>query len=52
MKPKTVLAGFLWVVGLLLVGAETENLTVQVITCLTGLVIFAAGGWLLNQEGE
>ena len=48
MKAKigaNILAG-ISVIGLLMAGAETECLTMQLIVSTTGVCIFAGAGWL------
>ena len=57
MKIKANILAGISVIGLLMAGAETECLTMQLIVSTVGVCIFAGAGWLAiniiqKQEGE
>ena len=56
MKIKANILAGISVLGLLVAGAETECLTLQLIVSTLGVCIFAGAGWLaidvLRREGQ
>jgi len=56
MKIKANILAGISVLGLLMAGAETECLTLQLIVSTLGVCIFAGAGWLavdvLRREGQ
>ena len=46
---EATLAGMIAVSGLVLAGAETQNLTIQLLTCLAGVCLFAGGMYWISK---